>query len=119
MRITFTMVLGTVTAIGAMLLASPEAAADEMGYLQYIEDHGMNVVGPSSAVRVGHAVCTALDEGASGAQIALYIYRNVSWASKEDSAHIVVGAVLELCPEYVNDLRAGGTSSTQQRGFAT
>lgn len=85
------------TAIGlavAALLGAPHAQADANSFLQYIQDHHINVgiSNPSKQLWMGNTACQELHQGRTPDQIA-------STPTLFDVRGIVDAAQHELCPD--------------------
>jgi hypothetical protein len=83
----------------------PETGSDTSGYLSYIrsEDTTFLVVEDSTAVETGTAVCLAL-AGGSPLEDIVMAGINAGLTSNQ-TATIIVGAVMFLCPQYKDEVQ--------------
>lgn len=98
--------LGGLLAAATLVLA-PEAQANEMSYLQSLNNHGLAVYDTSAAIATGYAICNMLDY-ANGDVVAAYVFTHTSWSDIPTPAHagtLVLVSVEELCPRH--DHRGG------------
>lgn len=91
-------IAASVAMAGTMLATAPAADADAYSFMQYLNDHNMVVTDVGSAMRVGYGVCNAIDAGVAPGEVGVYLYRNISWATTDNAAAIVAGAIIHLCP---------------------
>ncbi|MGQ9348906.1 DUF732 domain-containing protein [Mycolicibacterium gilvum] len=89
--------LAAATAVGASLLASPDAEATPLSYLQALNVAGLVVDDTAAALRTGYAVCAALNS-ATGDVVAANLYLSTDVETPYMAGVIVVTAVEQLCP---------------------
>jgi len=90
--------LVTVAAVGAMLVASPDADASPTSYLQRLNDYGISVYDTGLALQTGYAICGALDN-VSPARVTYNLY-NITGSDVPNydvAAAWVAASIEELC----------------------
>jgi hypothetical protein len=84
-------------ATAAAVGLTPLAHADQGTYIHMLDTAGVEYSSPTNAMIMGEAVCSTLEEGRSGQQIADAIVHG-DFSSK-DVGKIVAAAVIGLCPQ--------------------
>jgi len=101
--------LAAVSAIGSMLLASPDADASPLSFLQSLNNRGISVYDTSKALGTGLAICQTL-ETYNGADVAEAVYQvgGDDVPTRDVAVLWLVTAVEELCPwqDHRNELVA-------------
>lgn len=80
-----------------------ECRADSWTFLQRMNQQGYLVYDTAAAVTSGWQICSMIDGGMDGAEVARSVYVNSSWADIPNmwvAEEWVVTAVEELCPEF-------------------
>lgn len=93
-------------------LSTPAAAdsANEVAYLGSLNAFGLVVFDAPSAIETGYWVCSQLDYGGDGDEVARNLYLSVPDVQNMQHAQaIVVAAAMNLCPwEYHPERLNGG-----------
>ena len=79
--------------------ANAGTAADEQ-FLSALQQQGIEVGSPQSAVKVAHNVCNALGEGTQPREISQQLVSANPGMSQESSLNFIVDAVQSYCPQY-------------------
>ncbi len=96
--------------VGISGILSPLSRADGYGYLQHLNNHGINVTDVGMALQLGNAICIDMSRGYTGVEEATTLYQKVSWATVDNAIQIVIAAVENLCPAYYSRLNPGGAA---------
>jgi hypothetical protein len=86
-----------VAACATGLGLTPLAHADQDAYIHMLDTAGVEYSSPTNAMVMGEAVCSTLEKGQSGQQIADAIVHG--GFSSRDVGKIVAAAVIGLCPQ--------------------
>ncbi len=102
-------IAGTAVAAGTLGLAALVAAgtanaltAADAQFLQGLQQHGISVDNPQSAIKVGHNVCSALGEGTTPRDISQQLVSNNPGMDQQTSLYFIVDSVQSYCPQYMH-----------------
>lgn len=92
---------GTIGLAGLLSVgtANASSAADEQ-FLSLLQQHGIAVDNPQSAIKVGHNVCTSLGEGTTPRDISTQLVSANPGLSQQSSLNFIVDSVQSYCPQY-------------------
>jgi hypothetical protein len=91
--------LGSMIALGGMLLNNADAKADPADLVAWASDHGFTGTTQSVMLR-GSLVCADVAEGDNGEQAAQDLWRNTGIQDITDARLFVIAAVDALCPQF-------------------
>jgi hypothetical protein len=93
----------TLALLSAGVGLAGNAHADDMGYLQALNNSGLTVYDTADALAEGHQICDMLTS-ANGTVVARYVFTHTSWSDVPTmlvAETMVIDAVASICPgEY-------------------
>lgn len=93
------------TGIGAAALlttaTSSASPSDDQAFLAALDRQGVKYPSPQHAISMANEVCTLLDDGASGVDVAREIAKN-SGIPVERSGFFVGASIAAFCPSHTN-----------------
>jgi hypothetical protein len=98
-----TLGLATLLSIGT---ANATSGADQQ-FLAALQQQGISINSPQSAIKVGHTVCTKLGEGTSPRDISEQMVSDNEGMSQQQSLNFIVDSVESYCPQYMHHTSDG------------
>ena len=96
-------------AVAGIACAAP-AQADELGYLQLLNEFGHQVNDTATMIAMGYQICDELNYH-NGVDVVEWIFTGTPWSqtpSREDAAEIMWASIWGLCPwhDHTDDAQA-------------
>ena len=88
--------------------ANASGAADQQ-FLASLQQQGISISNPQTAIKVGHSVCSELGQGTTPRDISQEMLRDNAGMSEQQSLNFIVDSVESYCSQYEHHTSDGKT----------